>query len=74
MKELIEKISLIPDVYDDFIFGVVNYAKRKPQNIKAVSDFIDRNKNVTTSDVVEFIAEQPDFNEYNNIGEKEKVG
>lgn len=64
MTELIKKISKIPDVYDDFIIGVVGYAKRKAEHVQLLNTFIDSYPDSTTSDVVEFIMSQPDFHNY----------
>ncbi|MCQ2531662.1 MAG: hypothetical protein MJ093_03040 [Saccharofermentans sp.] len=64
MKVLIEKIMKIPDVYDDFVLGVVNYAKMNPDHVVVLNEFMDSKKDVMTSDVVEFIMKQPDFHTY----------
>ena len=61
MKELIKRITEISDAYDDFILGVINYAKEKPEHIELLTAFLDNNTNVTSSDVVYFIMTQPDF-------------
>lgn len=64
MTDLIRKISDIEDVYDDFILGVINYAKRNPEHIKLLNDYIDNHPHLSTSDVVYFISTQPDFHSY----------
>lgn len=64
MTELIRELSMIPDVYDDFILGVVNYAKRKQEHVDLLLNYIRSNKSTETSDVVRFIMIQPDFEEY----------
>lgn len=73
MTNLIRKINEISDVYDDFVLGVINYAKRKPEHVKILNDYIDSNPNLTTSDIVEFIIQQPDFHSYSATIQK-KVG
>lgn len=70
MDELVNKINSIEDVYDDFVRGVINYAKRKPEHITTLNKFLDSNKDITTSDVVEFITMQPDFHNYSAIIEE----
>ena len=70
MKELIEKLVNIPDSYDDFLLGVISYAKKTPEHIIILKDFIDNNPQVSTSDVAEFIIEQPDFRSYSTINER----
>jgi len=72
MKELILQLGNIEDAYDDFILGVINYAKRDSSHVIKLLKFIEQNDNITSSDVIEFIAEQPDFNDYNNSA-SEKV-
>ena len=73
MKDLVMKLGNIPNAYDDFILGVINYAKRDKKNIKKISEYIDAKDNITTSDVIKYISEQPEFKEYNNKL-TEKVG
>lgn len=65
MTELVKKLSAIPDAYDDFILGVISYAKKKPEHITALLDYMDNNEGLNSSDIVRFIAMQPDFNDYN---------
>ena len=73
VTNLIKKISEISDVYDDFILGVINYAKKNPKHVKILNDYLDNHCDVTTSDVVEFIIQQPDFRSY-SATLKKKVG
>lgn len=73
MTDLMEKICKISDVYDDFVFGVVNYTKKNPEHIKLLNNYIDSNPNVTTSDIIHFISIQPDFHNY-SATVQEKVG
>lgn len=69
MTELMQKICCIPDAYDDFVLGVINYAKKKPEHVKLLVDFIDRTSNISSSDVVEFIIKQPDFHSYSALAD-----
>lgn len=64
MEELIEKLFRIPDVYTDFVLGVIAYANKKPEHVTLLLEYIGENQNLCTSDVVEFIVEQPDFHDY----------
>ena len=73
MTDLIRKISELSDVYDDFILGVVNYAKKKPEHVKKLNEYFDSHSDLTTSDVVEFIMTQPDFHAYSAVAHCEKV-
>lgn len=64
MDVLYEKIIAIPDSYFDFVMGVINYAEKKPDRLETVLRFLDETSNPTSSDVVKFIMNQPDFHEY----------
>lgn len=64
MKNLMKKISDIPDVYDDFVSGVINYAKKEPSHVEILNDYLDNGRDLTTSEVVEFIIQQPDFHNF----------
>ena len=64
MKELIARLREIPDSYIGFMAGVVIYTSRSADGMKAVTDYMDANENLTTSDIVKFISEQPDFHDY----------
>ncbi len=67
MSELIKEISSLPNVYEDFIYGVLNYARRKPEHVDLLLNFLRNNENLTTSDVVYFISIQPDFHDYSAV-------
>ena len=64
MKELIELLSNISDAYDDFILGVINYAKKDPAHIDILNKYMRGKTDLTTSDVIGFIISQPDFHNY----------
>ena len=64
MKELIQQLSNIPDAYDDFILGTINYAKKDPSHISILKEFMRNKENLTSSDVIAFIISQPDFHTY----------
>ena len=64
MKELIRLLSNIPDAYDDFIFGTINYAKKDPSHINILKDFMRDNTDLTSSDLIAFIVSQSDFHSY----------
>ena len=73
MDELYERLNKIPDSYFAFVLGIVSYVKMKPSRLDVVLTFLRDNENAKSSDVVKFISEQPDFNEF-NLGFKEKAG
>lgn len=74
MKELIQHLSNIPDGYDDFILGVINYAKKDPSHIKTLNEYMRHEKNLTSSKVIAFIISQPDFRNYSAINTMMQVG
>ena len=46
------------------MIGAVTYAKRSPERMQKVLDFIDSSCDLSPSEVVKFIMSQPDFHEY----------
>ena len=72
MDELYERLNKISDSYFAFVLGIVSYVKMKPSRLDVVLTFLRDNENAKSSDVVKFISEQLDFNEF-NLGLKEKV-
>ena len=65
MEELVNKLNSIPDSYFGFVAGVVAYVKKKPSRIDKVMTYLNENDGLSSSDVLKFIADQPDFNEFN---------
>ncbi len=64
MKELAQLLSNIPDAYDDFILGTINYAKKDVSHISILKDFMRGKTNLVSSDIIAFIVSQPDFHSY----------
>ena len=64
MKELIQQLTNIPDAYDDFILGTINYAKKDPAHIEILKKYLCSESNLTSSDVIAFIMNQPDFHSF----------
>ena len=63
MQELIEKLNAIPNSYFDFVSAIVSYTKKKPERLKTVLQFLNENPEASSSDVICFVANQPDFAE-----------
>ena len=61
MEELFSKLIKIPNCYFGFVAGVIAYVKKKPEHIETVMNFLDTSDTLTTSDIIEFISDQPDF-------------
>lgn len=70
MEELESKLKAIPDSYFGFVAGIITYVKQKPGRLQNVLRFIDSSDDLTTSDVVKFVSDQPDFHEF-GLGKKE---
>ena len=73
MEELIIKLKSIPNSYLGFVAGIVTYAKRKPERLQKVMDFLNLSDNLTPSDVVKFVMSQSDFHEY-GLSQKKIAG
>ena len=73
MDELYAKLNAIPDAYFGFVMGIISYAKRKPECLNKVLQFLNEAKDPTSSDVVKFVMEQKDFHEY-GLGLTEMAG
>lgn len=73
MEELINKLNAIPNSYFGFVAGIVTYVKQKPSRLDSLLAFINGSDNLTPSDVVKFVMDQPDFHEY-GLALNERVG
>ena len=73
MKELLQLLSEISDAYDDFILGVINYAKKDVSHIELLNRYMRENPNVTSSDVIAFM-DQPDFHDFSATKGMKHVG
>ena len=74
MRELIRQLSNIPDAYDDFILGTINYVKKDPSHINILKDYMRDKTNLTSSDIITFIISQSDFHSYSATKKMEYVG
>ena len=63
MEELIAKLKRVPDSYIVFIAGVVVYTYRSPEGLSEVVDYLDTEGDLTTSDIIRFVSERPDFHD-----------
>ena len=64
MEELVNKLNAIPDTYFGFVAGIVAYVKQKPSRLEIVMDYLNSSDSLTSSDVVKYVMDQPDFHEY----------
>ena len=74
MKELLQLLSEISDAYNDFLLGVINYAKKDGSHIELLNRYMREHPDVTSSDVIAFIMEQPDFHDFSATKELRHVG
>ena len=70
MDELYNRLNAIPDSYFGFVAGIITYVKQKPERLERVMLFFDSSAELLSSDVVRFVAEQPDFHEF-GLGQQE---
>lgn len=63
MEELISILNNINNSYEDFVTAIAHYAAKKPSRSEAVLGFLYTHPDATTSDVVKFVSDQPDFME-----------
>ena len=70
MDELYNRLNAIPDSYFGFVAGIITYVKQKPERLERVMTFLDSSAELSSSDVVRFVAEQPDFHEF-GLGQQE---
>lgn len=74
MKELIQRLCNIPDAYDDFILGVISYAKKNPAHVELLNNYMkNSSKSLISCDIIEFIASQPDFYSYSATKKVQQV-
>ncbi len=63
LEEVLSKLRAIPDSYEGFVQGIYTYVRKKPERLEKVMNYINNNKDVTSSDVVAYVMQQPDFHE-----------
>ena len=63
MEELTVLLNHVDGSYKSFVLGISSYAKKKPERLKAVLKFMNNHPEATTSDIVGFVSDQPDFYE-----------
>lgn len=63
VRELVKRLSSVPDFYIGFVLGITTYAKKKPERMAKVMEYMEQNPNASTSDIVGFVMLQEDFHE-----------
>lgn len=55
LKQLLENVS---DTYDDFVYGIMQTAKKSPKNCEKLYDYIKNNPSANTSEIITFETEE----------------
>lgn len=63
VEELKKLLWNVNDAYYGFVVAIIVYAKKKPERLRAVIDFIKSHADANSSDILEFVSNQPDFYE-----------
>lgn len=61
MEELEKRLNNVTRSYEDFVLGIMCYIDNKENRCKAVNDYLNENPNATSSEVIWFVTNQPDF-------------
>ena len=63
MEKIAIRLNNVKDSYYSFVVAVMTYVKNKPSRLPIVQKFMDKHPDASTSDILEFISDQPDFYE-----------
>lgn len=63
MDELINRLNEVSDSYFGFVAGISTYAKKKPERMKNIMNYMNDNPQALSSDIIRFVSLQPDFHE-----------
>ena len=71
MNELAKLLNSVEDSYYDFVSGILHYAEKKESRQKELLNYLKNNPEATSSDIILFVSNQPDFSEdaaYMHVG------
>lgn len=71
MKELTNLLNKVEDSYFDFVYAMLNYAKKREDRRNALVGYLKEHPDAKSADIILFVSEQPDFEEdaaYMNVG------
>lgn len=74
MNEMTIMLNNVKDSYYDFVVAVLNYVKKKQFRMENVKDYLVKNPEASTSDILEFISNQADFYEDDAAFDQAKAG
>ncbi|MBQ3546652.1 MAG: hypothetical protein IJA34_16965 [Lachnospiraceae bacterium] len=63
MKELETLLNNVDDAYFDFVVAMLHYAKNKQTRREILIDYIKKHPEAKSSEIIEFVSNQPDFSE-----------
>lgn len=61
MLDLRKRLENVSDSYYEFVDSTLIYAMLDEKHYELINEFLDDNKNVTSSQIIELISNQPDF-------------
>ena len=74
MAELRKKLCEVKDTYEAFQGAMITYVARKPERYMRVMDFLKKNPDALSSDILWFVSNQEDFMEDAAYCEKYEEG
>ena len=60
---LSERLKKVSDSYKDFVLGILRYADTSLEREKKIIKYLNENPDATSSQIVKFVIEQPDFHD-----------
>ncbi|MBQ7563245.1 MAG: hypothetical protein IJT16_04570 [Lachnospiraceae bacterium] len=51
----------VADSYEDFVLGMMNYAKYSSEREERLITYVKENPHALSSDIIEYVSNQPDF-------------
>ena len=61
MEELKTLLREIPDSYEDFVMGMMNYASYSEERKQRLLEFLRNNPGINSSSVIGYVSDLPDF-------------
>lgn len=62
-QDLRKKLCEVKDAYEDFLAAMITYAAKKQERYVRVMDFLKKNPDALSSDILWFVSNQEDFME-----------
>lgn len=71
MEDLKTMLREIPDSYEDFVNGMMNYASYSEERRQRLLEFLKNNPGIDSSSVIGYVSDLPDF--YDDAYEDKEV-